>query len=38
MNISLSSLLLCMYTLATCVGLVGLIYWITPERLGVCSG
>jgi hypothetical protein len=37
MALQLSSLLLCMYTLVTCVLFVGLIYWITPENLSVCQ-
>ena len=38
MALALSSLLLCLYTLLTCIGFVGLVYWITPESLGVCDG
>ena len=37
MILTLSSVLLCMYTLSTCVGFVGLVYWIQPAALGVCS-
>jgi hypothetical protein len=37
MALLLSSLLLCLYTLLTCVMFVGLVYWITPARLGVCD-
>ena len=37
MTLSLSSILLCLYTLLTCAGFVGLLFWITPERLAVCS-
>lgn len=37
MGLSLSSVLLCLYTLLTCAGLVSLIFWITSARLGVCS-
>lgn len=36
MGTSLNALLLCMYTLVTCAGMVGLVYWISPERLAVC--
>ena len=37
MALLLSSLLLCLYTLGTCVLFVGLAYWITPDSLGVCA-
>ena len=37
MALALSSILLCLYTLLTCAGFVGLVFWITPERLGVCA-
>lgn len=36
MALQLSSLLLCTYTLATCILFVGLVYWIAPENLAVC--
>jgi hypothetical protein len=38
MALLLSSLLLCLYTLLTCVMFVGFIYWITPDSLAVCGG
>jgi hypothetical protein len=37
MALALSSLLLCLYTLLTCMGFVGLMYFITPDSLGVCN-
>lgn len=37
MILSLSSVLLCIYTLFMCVGFVGLVYWIEPTNLGLCS-
>jgi len=37
MALQLSSILLCLYTLLTCVLFVGLIYWIDPDALGVCA-
>lgn len=38
MALPLSSVLLCLYTLCLCAGLIGLIYWIAPATLGVCPG
>jgi len=38
MALALSSVLLCLYTLLTCAGFIGLIFWISRERLsGVCG-
>lgn len=38
MALQLSSLLLCLYTLLTCILFVALVYWITPDSLAVCAG
>ena len=37
MDMAFSSVLLCFYTLITCLWLVFLIYWIGPDQLGVCA-
>ena len=37
MDLSFSSVILCLYTLLTCMWAVGLVYWITAPPLQVCG-